>query len=70
MDIFNALANPRRRTLIEAVHRHDPRSIKQLSANAKISRQAITKHLDTLIKAKIVQSEFIGKEHVHVLSNN
>lgn len=68
MDIFNALADPKRRTLVEALYRHEPQSIKQLSLNASVSRQAITKHLNTLIKAKIVRAEFVGKERVHYLN--
>lgn len=68
MDIFNALADAKRRNLIEALYRHEPQSIKQLSRHAPVSRQAITKHLNTLIKAKIVRAEFIGKERVHYLN--
>ncbi|GAB3032411.1 ArsR/SmtB family transcription factor [Bowmanella dokdonensis] len=68
MDIFSALADPKRRQLIEALWLHGPLSIKQLSEGAGISRQAITKHLDILIKAKIVSAEFAGKERLHRLN--
>lgn len=68
MDIFTALADTQRRSIIEALHHCDKQSIKQLTNNASISRQAITKHLNILIKAKIVQAEFVGKERIHSLN--
>jgi predicted transcriptional regulator len=68
MDIFNALTDLKRRILVEALFRHEPQSIKQLSCNRSVSRQAITKQLNMLIKAKIVRCEFVGKERVHYLN--
>ena len=54
MDIFTALADVQRRNIIEALHQRSNQSIKQLTINSSVSRQAITKHLNILIKAKIV----------------
>lgn len=67
MNIFTALADLQRRNIIEALHRCSNQSIKQLTQNSSISRQALTKHLNILIKAKIIQAEFIGKERIHNL---
>jgi DNA-binding transcriptional ArsR family regulator len=67
MDIFTALADAQRRKVVEALNHSGNLSIKQLTINSSISRQAITKHLNILIKAKIVQAEFIGKERIHNL---
>lgn len=67
MDIFTALADPQRRNIIEALHHSGNQSIKQLTIHSSVSRQAITKHLNILIKAKIVQAEFMGKERIHNL---
>ncbi|GAC20132.1 ArsR/SmtB family transcription factor [Paraglaciecola arctica] len=67
MDIFTALADQQRRNIIETLHQRGNQSIKQLTIDSSVSRQAITKHINILIKAKIVQAEFIGKERIHNL---
>lgn len=68
MDIFKALADKNRRKIIESLYQEGELSIKQLTANSTISRQAITKHLNILIKAKVISAEFTGKERVHILN--
>lgn len=68
MDIFTALADLQRRKIIEALDQRGNQSIKQLTIDSSVSRQAITKHLNILIKAKIVQAEYIGKERIHNLN--
>ena len=45
MDIFKALADSHRRSIIEALYQQQDQSIKQLAHGASISRQGITKHL-------------------------
>lgn len=62
------LADPNRRHLIELLHNRGAQSIKQLSLDANISRQAITKHLNILVKAKLVSAEFVGKKRIHKLN--
>lgn len=69
MDIFKALSDPTRRTIIERLHRNGPQSIKQLSQGLPISRQALTKHLNRLISAKIVSADFVGKQKIHKLES-
>lgn len=68
MDIFNALSDPTRRHILEKLNREGPLSIKQLSEGLPISRQALTKHLNRLIKAKLISADFVGKEKVHQLN--
>lgn len=68
MDIFTALSDPVRRQLIEALWQRGPLSIKQLGEGLAISRQAVTKHLNILLKAKLVSAEFSGKERIHKLN--
>ncbi|GLR71516.1 ArsR/SmtB family transcription factor [Agaribacter marinus] len=70
MDIFSALSDPTRRHILEQLNRLGPQSIKQLNAGLPITRQALTKHLNRLIKAKLVMAEFSGKEKVHKLNPN
>ena len=67
MNIFTALADKQRRHIIETLHHCGNQAIKELTQNSSVSRQAITKHLNILIKAKIVQAEFVGKERIHKL---
>ena len=69
MDIFNALADPTRRHIIEQLNQHGEQSIKQLGQGLNITRQALTKHLDKLVKAKLVSAEFVGKHRVHRLND-
>ena len=69
MDIFSALADPTRRHIIEQIHLCGPQSIKQLGDELSISRQALTKHLNKLIQAKLISAEFIGKERIHSLND-
>ena len=67
MDIFSAISDPTRRAIIERLNRHGPQSIKELGKGLDISRQGLTKHLDKLVKSKIVSAEFVGKERIHSL---
>lgn len=67
MDVFSALADPRRREIIENLYQNGPQSIKQLGQSMPITRQALTKHLNRLIKAKLISAEFVGKEKFHTL---
>lgn len=69
MDIFKALTNPVKSKVITNLYIHDAQSIKQLNKGIPISRQALTKHLNSLIKARLINAEFVGKEKHHTLSN-
>ena len=68
MDIFKALADVNRRRIIEALYQQDGLSIKQLTEGSSITRQAITKHLNILIRSKVVVAQFSGKERIHKLN--
>lgn len=68
MDIFSALADPTRRQILERLQQNGALSIKQLSQDMPQSRQALTKHLNRLIKAKLISAEFVGKRKLHRLN--
>ncbi len=53
--VFAALADPTRRTMIEALLRDGTTSVPRLSADLPISRQAVAKHLSTLDHAGLVE---------------
>ena len=52
--VFQALADPTRRTLIRTLSRSGPATLAQLSSTMPVSRQAVTKHLATLQDAGLV----------------
>lgn len=72
MDIYSAIGDQRRRKIIEQLSTveaaRDGVAIKTLTEGTGITRQAMTKHLNILIKNKIVIAEFVGKERRHFLN--
>ncbi len=60
--VFNALADPTRRTLFEAVAARGPLTATALAGEFPVSRQAITKHLSLLADAGLVASARAGRE--------
>lgn len=66
--IFAALGDETRLTLVTRLSGGEPRSISQLTAGSKLSRQAITKHLRVLENAGIVQGVRSGRESLFELN--
>ena len=62
--VFLALADPTRRKMIEQLSVLGPVTITQLTEVFPISRQAVTKHLDTLHEAGLVETERRGRERI------
>jgi DNA-binding transcriptional ArsR family regulator len=60
--VFGALADPTRLSLVTALSRGGTRSIVRLSADARVTRQAVTKHLHVLERAGLVSSARHGRE--------
>jgi DNA-binding transcriptional ArsR family regulator len=60
--VFAALGDETRLSLVSALCGGEPRSIAQLSGGARITRQAITKHLRVLEGAGLVRSSRRGRE--------
>jgi DNA-binding transcriptional ArsR family regulator len=55
--VFVALADPRRRTILAALASGGPATATDLAARLPITRQAITKHLTLLSEAGLVTTE-------------
>ena len=53
--VFGALADPTRRSVIDALLRDGTTSVPALTAELPISRQAVAKHLATLDEAGLVE---------------
>ena len=62
--LFAALGDETRLQLVMRLAAGGPGSITHLSANSKVSRQAISKHLDVLSDAGLVRSTRRGRERV------
>jgi DNA-binding transcriptional ArsR family regulator len=62
--LFAALGDETRLQLVMRLAAGGPGSITRLSANSKVSRQAISKHLDVLSDAGLVRSTRRGRERV------
>ena len=60
--VFAALGNKTRLLLVAKLCAGQPRSISQLREGSRLTRQAITKHLRVLERAKIVHSVRSGRE--------
>jgi DNA-binding transcriptional ArsR family regulator len=60
--VFRALADPTRLSLVAALSRGGTRSIARLSADGRVTRQAVTKHLHVLERAGVVRSARHGRE--------
>lgn len=60
--VFAALSDQTRLSLVATLSAGVPCSISQLTADSKISRQAITKHLRVLESAGLVRAETAGRE--------
>ncbi len=66
--VFAALGDETRLALVSKLCGGQPRSIAQLTAGSRLTRQAITKHLGVLAKAKIVRSVRLGRENLFALN--
>jgi DNA-binding transcriptional ArsR family regulator len=63
--VFDAVADPVRRDLLEQLRANGPASLNSLAAGRDITRQAVTKHLDVLARAGLITITRIGRERVH-----
>jgi DNA-binding transcriptional ArsR family regulator len=65
--VFEAVADPTRRALMDRLRAAGPASITTLSHGLPITRQAVTKHLDALRDAGLVHVRRVGRERLHEL---
>lgn len=65
--IFAALGDETRLSLLAKLGDGEPRSISQLTRGSRLTRQAITKHLRVLQKARIVRCSRAGRESRFIL---
>ena len=65
--VFEAVSDPTRRVILECLRDQGPLSITTLSDPLPISRQAVTKHLDVLEEAGLIEKIRRGRERIHRL---
>ena len=66
-EVFSALSDPTRRGVLETLSRGEQVTASGLARSMPISRQAVAKHLISLRRAKLVDSERVGRETVYSL---
>ena len=60
--VFAALGDPTRLAIVRRLCDEGPLSIARLTAGSDVTRQAITKHLRVMERARILRSERSGRE--------
>jgi uncharacterized protein YndB with AHSA1/START domain/DNA-binding transcriptional ArsR family regulator len=67
-DVFRALGDPTRRSLLDELFREDGQSLGALEARLPMSRFGVMKHLRVLEKAGLVVTKRRGREKLHFLN--
>jgi DNA-binding transcriptional ArsR family regulator len=68
MDIFTALAEPTRRTIIELLAGSGPLSATEIYEQFPVSPQAVSQHLKVLRETQLVKMEKQAQKHVYRLN--
>lgn len=68
--VFDALADPTRRFVVELLAGRESASQSELAAQLPVTRQAVAKHLSTLHAAGLVRSERRGRETRYALDGS
>lgn len=67
-EVFKALADQSRRSLMDGLFREDGQTLSQLCLGLEMSRQAVSKHLGILESAGLVVTHREGREKHHYLN--
>src|SRR5215204_1989949 len=67
-DVFKALADPSRRSLLDSLNGHDGQTLRELCAGLQMARQSVSKHLAILEAANLVATVRRGREKLHYLN--
>lgn len=67
-EIFRALADPSRRTLLDRLRERNGQTLRELCAELDMARQSVTKHLEVLEAANLVTTVRRGREKLHYLN--
>jgi len=67
-NVFKALADPTRRSLLDQLHRSNGQTLTALCEQMDMTRQAVTQHLQLLEDANLVVIVWQGREKLHYLN--
>jgi len=67
-DVFRALADPSRRSLLDSLNGRDGQTLRELCAGLAMARQSVSKHLAVLEAANLVTTVWHGREKHHFLN--
>ncbi|MEO8188884.1 MAG: metalloregulator ArsR/SmtB family transcription factor [Acidobacteriota bacterium] len=67
--VFSALGDETRLSLVARLSSGGPQSISQLTSRSRVTRQAVTKHLDVLAGAGVVHDTRRGRERIWELDS-
>ncbi|NUK70718.1 metalloregulator ArsR/SmtB family transcription factor [Streptomyces lunaelactis] len=67
-DVFKALADPTRRSLLDELFREDGQTLSALEARFEITRFGVMKHLKQLEEAGLIVTRRQGREKLHFLN--
>src|ERR1700719_1969901 len=67
-DVFRALADPTRRSLLDELFKQDGQSLSALEARLPMTRFGVMKHLKVLEEAGVVVTRRRGREKLHFLN--
>ena len=67
-EVFKALADASRRSLLDRLHVKNGQTLNELCEGLDMTRQAVTKHLTVLEGANLVATEKRGREKLHYLN--
>jgi DNA-binding transcriptional ArsR family regulator len=67
-DVFNAIAEPRRREIIGLLADGTPHSVGELVESLELAQPAVSKHLGVLRAVGVVSVERVGKSRLYTLN--
>src|ERR1700747_2902966 len=67
-EVFKALADASRRTLLDRLHARNGQTLNELCDGLDMTRQAVTKHLVILEEANLITTPKPGREKLHYLN--
>src|SRR5437868_4431101 len=67
-DVFRALADPTRRSLLDELYREDGQTLVSLGRRLPMTRFGVMKHLRVLEEAGLVATRKQGREKLHYLN--
>ena len=67
-EVFKALGDPTRRSLLDELFKQDGQSLKALEAGLEMTRFGVMKHLRVLEEVGLVTTQKRGREKLHFLN--